>query len=445
MFPVQLMSVRKSNKGVLRSIFLTEDNSDYCSAVLDLFNRNVGKTRGEIEESLKTMELKVQNPKILRGIALIMFRYSEFRKPSSLDAERVRKIVFSLALNPSISPSERKRILEKAASILVTDVAEVESALYGDMESNQILVSPKNTSPEILAKIFNREQIETVMMKSLWVEVLTEKHFNEFIRSVRSKGLLYSESMDGNRHKIRVDGPVSIFEKSERYGVKLSLFIRDVLTHDDWEINAKVSLKERRTKKEFNYHLDDSISGIIDLGVEQQKKIPDFVNTNPNTVKINSTSITPDYSINLGGDVFIFITTTRQYANDISKERMIRDSGLKAETFCVLENGEKCPKGAICFKEEIDWWRVKEYLDQKYRAYEKRVNIEETKSNQANVGLSEKIVSHLNALYPDGQAMIEYLEFMGMPPEESLKKAGFIVMWKGLKLVVTGRTGSKIC
>ncbi|MEM0195141.1 MAG: DUF790 family protein, partial [Thermoplasmatales archaeon] len=69
MFPVQLMSVRRSNKGILRSVLLTEENSNYCSAILDLFNSSIGKTRNQIEEELKTMELKVQNPKILRGLA----------------------------------------------------------------------------------------------------------------------------------------------------------------------------------------------------------------------------------------------------------------------------------------------------------------------------------------------------------------------------------------
>jgi len=49
------------------------------------------------------------------------------------------------------------------------------------------------------------------------------------------------------------------------------------------------------------------------------------------------------------------------------------------------------------------------------------------------------MISHLNSLYPDDQAMVEYLDFMGIPQEEGLRAAGFRVAWKGLRIVVTGK------
>ena len=51
------------------------------------------------------------------------------------------------------------------------------------------------------------------------------------------------------------------------------------------------------------------------------------------------------------------------------------------------------------------------------------------------------MMSHLNSLYSDSQAMVEYLDFMGIPPEEGLHAAGFNVTWKDLRLVVAGRIG----
>ncbi|MEM0129893.1 MAG: DUF790 family protein [Thermoplasmatales archaeon] len=442
MFPVQLMSVRRSNKGTLRSVFLTEENSNYCSAVLDLFSSSVGKTRNQIEDELKTMELKVQNPKILRGLALIMFRSSEFRRLSSLDSERVRKVVFSLARGPSITPDERKEILAKAATVLVADLADVENALYSDMDGNKILDSPARLSSEKLARVFNREQIETVVMKSLWVEVLTERHSNEFIRSLRLKGLLYSEVRDENKYKIRVNGPMSIFERSERYGIKLSRFVRDVIAHDDWEIDASVSLKENGKKKEYIYHLDSSIREIIDTEIEKSDVIPDFVNTSPGDINAGGIVVVPDYSINVGEDVFIFISRPASYDSDFARETTLRDFGFKAETFCIVEEGEKCPKGAVCFKGEVDWWRARGFVSEKY-GRKLRLDASEGILPPAGTALSDKVVSHLNSLYPDSQAMIDYLDFMGLQPEESLRKAGFKTEWKGLRLVVTGRIGEK--
>ena len=49
------MAVRRSRKGVLRSELLTEENSDYCSSVIDLFSKSTGKSRGKLDDELKTL------------------------------------------------------------------------------------------------------------------------------------------------------------------------------------------------------------------------------------------------------------------------------------------------------------------------------------------------------------------------------------------------------
>ncbi|MCL5789108.1 MAG: DUF790 family protein [Candidatus Thermoplasmatota archaeon] len=449
MFPTQLMSVRRSKKGTLRSIFLTEENSDYCSSIIELFSKSIGKSRGEIEEELKTMELKVQNPKILRGLALIMFRSSEFVKPSPLDSEVVRKTIFSIARNPVVNPEEREEIMERIASQMNSTPKEVDEAIYGDKESNLILVKPFDAPSDILSKKYNSEQIETVIMKSLWIEVSTTTHSNDFIRSIRSKGLLYEERMDAQTHIIRVNGPVSIFEKSERYGVKLALFVRYVLTHDDWEINASISLKSstgKKEKDEFLYHLDESVSDLTSGEKVPEEQLPSFVNRNPKSIDVDGGFITPDYSISIEGkEVPVFISPLIYYGDELLKARQISVSGIKAELFCLLEGKEKCPKGAMCFRESVDWWRVREYIAQKYSVEKQRPSGpigRQSISNESNVTpvrLTDQMISHLNSLYPDDNAMVDYLDFMGIPPEEGLRAAGFKVSWKGLRIVVKGR------
>jgi predicted nuclease of restriction endonuclease-like RecB superfamily len=440
------MAVRRSKKGILRSVFLTEENSDYCSSVIDLFSKSVGRSRGEIEEELKTMELKVQNPKILRGLALIMFRGSEFRRPSPLDSETVRRAIFSLARDPIVNPLERGAMLERVASYMSSTAQVVDDAIYGDKESNLILVSPLDASPDVLSKRFNGEQIETVMMKSLYVEVSTMTHANDFIRSIRSKGLLYEERSEDGKHIVRVNGPVSIFEKSERYGVKLALFVRQILSHDDWEIDASISLKNNKGKKgkdEFLYHLDESVSDLIGREEVHEERLPSFVNRSPRSFGTDGYILTPDYSISIGeNEVAIFVSPLRYYNDELLKTRKITESGIKAEVFCLLEGKEKSPKGAMCFKEEVDWWRIREYLAQKYSMTTQRQQQEtgelssQAQGNRRPPKLTVQMISHLNSLYPDDRAMVEYLDFMGIPPEEGLHQAGYDTIWKGLRLAV---------
>ena len=101
MFPVQLMAVRRSRNGTVRSVFLSDENSDYSLSVMGVFSRSVGRTRLEIEKELKVVELKSQNPKILRGLALVMFRLSGMERASKLDPAIVRNTIFSRAKTPA--------------------------------------------------------------------------------------------------------------------------------------------------------------------------------------------------------------------------------------------------------------------------------------------------------------------------------------------------------
>jgi hypothetical protein len=117
----------------------------------------------------------------------------------------------------------------------------------------------------------------------------------------------------------------------------------------------------------------------------------------------------------------------------------IAREGHQAELFCILEKGEKCPPGAHCFRDELDRHAVVDYLKARLTKREvpaKPAERPEEKPTHVNQDVPEKVLQHLHSLYPDSQAMVDYLEFMGFDPSEALQKAGFTIKWKGLRIIV---------
>ena len=80
------------------------------------------------------MELKSQNPKVMRGLALLMFRLSTMSRPSPLDPAAVRDSVFSLAKTPVLSHEDREKVLLTVAGKFNSSVSEVDNAIYADNE-----------------------------------------------------------------------------------------------------------------------------------------------------------------------------------------------------------------------------------------------------------------------------------------------------------------------
>lgn len=442
MFPVQLMTVRKSRNGTVRSVFLTEENSDYCSAVLELFKSHVGFSREEIERDIRILELKIQNPKIIRGLSLIMFRLSKMVPPGNLDAELVRSAIFKYAKVPPVSPEGREEILARVAEELNSTVNEISKSMYADKENEQILEAVPEISSDELSKKFNMEQIETVILKCLTMTVKMKEGMNRIVRKARSLGLLYTLESGSAESSITLSGPLMIKEHSERYGYKFALLVRFLMKLHNWEMDAKVNLKSIQGKAEYNYHLDSSVSEYTGNVQEISHGIYNkHFREDPEPVEVIGKQICADYSLSLGNkEIMIMITRPNYYEEDYSIMESIRKAGHEGALFCIVDSGQKCPKGANCMKSEFNFTDAYEFIHKKYEYEErKRKSIEPLKEKNEvrnTKKLSEDMINHLRNLYPDSSAMVDYLEFMGFSPAEALIEAGYEVKWHGLRIEV---------
>ena len=442
MFPVQLMTVRKSRNGTVRSIFLTEENSDYCSAVMDLFRSHIGSSREDIEREIKILELKIQNPKIIRGLSLIMFRLSRMSPPGYLDAELVRSTIFKYTKVPPVSSEGREEILKKVAEELNASVKDVSKSMYADKENEQILEAVPDISNDDLSKKFNMEQVETVILKCLTMTVRMRENINRIVRKARSLGLLYTLESHNEESSITLSGPLMIKEHSDRYGYKFALLVRYLLRFQNWEMDAKVNLKNTQGKAEYAYHLDSSVSEYIGNVSEIVHGLHNSrFRDDPEPVHVMGNQIFADYSLTIGDkEIMILITRPNYYEEDFSITDGIRKAGHECALFCIVESGQKCPRGANCMKSEFNFTDAYEFLLKRYEYEEKKKRVIEQVKAKSIVEnkrkLTGEMVKHLSELYPDSMAMVDYLEFMGFSPAEALLEAGYEVKWHGLRIEV---------
>ena len=435
------MTVRKSKNGVVRSVFLTSENSNYATSVIDLFRNSLGKRRKEIENEIKLLELKSQNPKIVRGLALLMFRLSRLDPPSFLDPMKVRKAIFSSARTPPVAPEERDDLIARIAAEMDVSPSEISKAMYADKEDEQILVSVPDITPDDLSARYNLEQVETVMLKTSSIVITTTMNHARFERRIRSLGLLYRISDENGIYRIEVSGPLSIIEHSDRYGSRIAMLMRYLFHYSDWQVQATVKLKNGDEKSDYSYFLDDAAVELLTSRESTHESGKDrILSETPAPVKVAGKVIFPDYSVAINDTtVSIFITRPNYFEEDQAIVTGIAREGHPAELFCILEKGEKCPPGAHCFRDELDMHAVVDYLRARLTKREvqaKRAERPQEKPARVNQDIPEKILQHLHSLYPDSQAMVDYLEFMGFDPSDALQQAGFTIKWKGLRIIV---------
>jgi predicted nuclease of restriction endonuclease-like RecB superfamily len=73
--------------------------------------------------------------------------------------------------------------------------------------------------------------------------------FNE-IKAFRLIHAIRGNARSG--YEVRLNGPVSLFHRSQRYGVQMAVFLPALLLHPGWQLRAEIEAKRGKAFFELN-------------------------------------------------------------------------------------------------------------------------------------------------------------------------------------------------
>ena len=440
MFPTDLMIVKKTKRGDVRPVLLSSDSSDLAQNVINFMKTAVNHNMDYIDRGRKEIEVRSRNHKVIRGLFLISERLGKFRAPSDLDAYEVRKKIFSRSPLPVLDESGRKKVFMEIAKEMKTDFSSVENAMYGDKESEQVLVEAPQTEPEELCRIFNIEQVETILMHSISMDIRGVTDWHSVLRRIKTMGLLCTIRTDEDGiESISVSGPMTILEGSERYGIRLARLFRTICREETWEVEAPIMLKDRDTKgkKTYMFRAGDELSDYFpDLPRDHDtpdSRFPVKINTQPITVPDGV--VVPYCSVNLGGrEILINISVPQSLEHDRKVKSFLSGKGIPMENVYLVFGSEKKIKGEICFRDSLDWEDLLDQIYSRYRGIPAGSEAKEDKKQDPDKLIQIRRI--LEAAYPDSEKMVEIIENAGMSAPDVLETLGYMVTWKGLSMIV---------
>jgi predicted nuclease of restriction endonuclease-like RecB superfamily len=173
-----------------------------------------------------------------------------FLTASPLDPSEIRRTLFREArsLHPIVGEAERERAIAAAAERLGCTARDVASSLFGDLADNQQLADFEELSPEDLLDEYNLAQAQALLYRAvsmqLWVEPQEPAGYRRIFGAIKNYGLIHT--IRGNAalgYEVRLDGPVSMFHRSQKYGVQMAVFLPALLACDGWRMRAEVDAK----------------------------------------------------------------------------------------------------------------------------------------------------------------------------------------------------------
>lgn len=232
--------------------------------LLDLFRGQEGLSRGELEEEIRQAFGDDHRQIVHQGLAKLLEDRCEFEVVAGVPPDELREAVFRAAAEarrmfgdaPQATPFDRAAVLLQVADAVGLTPSAVDHGLFADLKSEQRLVSFKDISTEHLLQRYNVALAQAVLLRSTRVHVHIRneppQRYRQLFRRIKFHRLVCeTEKTAPKCYALHLDGPLSLFSATQKYGLQLALFLPAVLLCRDYEVQAELLWGPQRKPKRF--------------------------------------------------------------------------------------------------------------------------------------------------------------------------------------------------
>ena len=178
---------------------------------------------------------------------------------------------------------DRDAVLREVAATLNLTPEVVVQSLFADLKSEQRLTRFEDITPERLLYRYNVALAQAVLLKAVRVHI-TIRHeppqrYRQLLRRIKFHRLVCEvERVTPETQLLHLDGPLSLFSATQKYGLQLAFFLPSLLHCQDFELKAELRWSAQRKPKQFMLTPRDGlVSPQTDTGVYVPPEMAMFV------------------------------------------------------------------------------------------------------------------------------------------------------------------------
>lgn len=251
-------------KGEIRPDYINPEDPELlglAETLIESFEAHIGRPRHELETELKELLGTGTEFLLQRGLAKLLWDRSEFESPVAIDPFVLRQTVFALAARyrqANAGQINAQEIYRQLASELQMEEAfDVQNMLYADLKEEQHITLFRKVKPEWLLKRYNVALAQAVLFRASELKVRVANQsmmvYRELFRRIKFFQLMYQvhgNAEDG--YELELDGPMSLFRSSQKYGVQMANFLPTLLHCTQWQLDATVLWGKAREPRRFS-------------------------------------------------------------------------------------------------------------------------------------------------------------------------------------------------
>ncbi|MBL8204346.1 MAG: DUF790 family protein [Blastocatellia bacterium] len=243
----------------IRPRYLNPDAEEYLQAADDLIllvREHQQRRRSVLQKALDDYIGVGTDYRILRGLIKLLVDRCEFETVAPMEPAELRRSLFlrAFAHHPVL---DREAVLALAAEELNVPAEQILDSLYADLHDNQKLVSFEDLEARALLDEYNLAQAQALFYRcvelTLWVEPQSPLGYRQLFEAIKYYRLIHSIRGSAARgYEIRLSGPVSLFHRSQKYGIQMAVFLPALLACQGWRLRAEIESKSKPIFYELN-------------------------------------------------------------------------------------------------------------------------------------------------------------------------------------------------
>jgi Uncharacterized conserved protein len=353
-------------------------------ALIAVFEEHAGRTRASLDAALQEYVGTGTDYKILRGLIKLLLDRCEFATAIATDAAELRRALFLAAreFHPIIDNEETRALLAKRVALELGCAASmVLDNIYADLPENQILTSFESLSAAELLDRYNLAQAQALLYRCTQMrlqftpqDAASARELFGAIKAYRLIHAISGNAKDG--YEIRLDGPVSMFHRSQKYGVQMAVFLPALLTCRNWRMSAEIISKPgtgARFELESNqtqlrsHHFTETpyeTPARETLSAKWAKYVGEWkLETSSEVIDLGQSVFIPDFVLKHADGRRVFLEVLGFWTPQHLKARMeeFAESGLKNFIIAAWdelrgsrEPPARVPENVILFKRSLD-------------------------------------------------------------------------------------------
>ncbi|MDQ4022378.1 MAG: DUF790 family protein [Thermoproteota archaeon] len=304
MLPLQLLRTRITDKGTnIVPRFCTADDSvlQLAAKIIKEFEESWKNKEKKLflTERIALLESEYNDYKLARGFYTLLERRCIFTKINEIKTEskaiasnidvnnnnlhdpvNIRKELFEESSKRGFALTEfgRREIIDTVASRINVHSNDIIDVMWSDLEENLVLEWFDAISPEQLLAWYNLSLMQTLLFNCTKLEfsVTGGSNWKRILRDIKRLGLMYNlqyialeeekqsihvDDTDYDNRDIKfinasntdtknnpiiicsLDGPLSIFKLTDRYGTSIAKILPSIISSDTWSLKAWIVRK----------------------------------------------------------------------------------------------------------------------------------------------------------------------------------------------------------